>query len=146
MNKVWKIIIIVALVAAVAVVITYKKQCGCSDCSGSGDQSQVRDDLPTLVYIGSNCATCQQLKPMIKDLREEFAGRLNVVTPDTDADGVYEKYKWTVKPFFIFYDATGKEEARVGGVQSRDDIIEIFTGCGIDLTGKRKADTPTTRG
>ncbi len=145
MKKIWKIVIVVALVAAATVVITYKYKCGNPDCRQNGDAGQPQKGLPTLVYIGSNCTTCQQLKPVIKAMREEFAGRLNVLTPDPDAESTREKYPWKVKPYFFFYDANGEYLAEVGGVQSRDDLLAVFKSCGVDLTGDSKTAPPATQ-
>ncbi len=81
--------------------------------------------LPTLVDVGADkCIPCIKMAPILKQLREDFNGKLNVVFVD-----VWKKreeaatYHVQMIPTQIFYAADGTELFRHTGFFSREEIL-----------------------
>src|SRR5512136_711906 len=73
--------------------------------------------LPRLVDLGADrCIPCKMMAPVLKELKAEYAGRLEVdfidVWKNPDAG---EPYKIKLIPTQIFFDASGKELFRHEG-------------------------------
>lgn len=103
---------IVLLVVAAAVTVVVLR--------GGGRETLVESEtaLPRLVDLGSDkCAQCKMMKPILDDLREEYAGRMDVLFLDVyKVEGAAEKYGVDVIPTQIFLDAEGKELFRHVGL------------------------------
>lgn len=97
--------------------------------------------LPTLIEIGKGtCTPCKIMKPILEDLKKEYAGVLNVVIIDVrDNPDAMKKYKIRAFPFQIFLDASGKEVKRNYGMPTKEQILDMFKSVGIDLR-KTKAE------
>ncbi|MHC4202653.1 MAG: thioredoxin family protein, partial [Planctomycetota bacterium] len=67
--------------------------------------------LPRLVDLGSTtCIPCKMMKPVLEELRKEYAGRLRVEFIDVKADPeAGTEYGRSIIPTQIWYDASGKE-------------------------------------
>jgi thioredoxin 1 len=139
MSKVWKIGIVVVLIAVVAIVII-NKQKGSSPTTDKAGQSaaqtpQPAAGLPRLVDLGSvSCIPCKMMAPILEELKKEYAGRLQVefidVMADPDAAG---PYKISLIPTQIFFDASGKERFRHEGFFSKEDILAKWRELGVSL-------------
>jgi len=91
--------------------------------------------LPRLVDVGAEaCIPCKLMAPILEELRQEYAGRLEVIFIDVwknpGAGSVYRVY---AIPTQIFYDAAGRELFRHPGFISKEDILETWKKLGIDL-------------
>jgi thioredoxin 1 len=149
MNKIWKIAIVVALVAAVAIVII-NKQRGSSQGTDANKSaapgSPPASGLPRLVDLGSTvCVPCKMMAPILEGLKKEYAGRLQVefidVMANPDAGG---PYKISLIPTQIFFDASGKERFRHEGFFSKEDILAKWKELGVDLSAGAPAQAPQT--
>lgn len=141
-----KNIIIIALLAAavVAVVeIKNKKQAGscatgCADgictlpipsgCPASEDPRgvvSVAKPLPKLLDLGAGkCVPCKTMAPILDEMKETFAGQLNVEFVDVrDNEGIGEKYGIRIIPTQIFFDVDGNELFRHEGFFAREDML-----------------------
>ncbi len=91
--------------------------------------------LPTLLELGADrCIPCQQMKPIIDELKTTFEGQLHVEFIDvwkTPEDG--KKYGVRVIPLQIFFDAEGKELFRHEGFFSRENILAKWQELGVEL-------------
>ena len=91
--------------------------------------------LPRLVDLGADkCIPCKLMAPILEELRQEYAGRFEVVFIDVwkkRSEG--QKYGIRVIPTQIFYDATGKELFRHQGFFSREDILGTWQQHGFDF-------------
>ena len=138
MSKVWKIAIVAALVAVVAIVII-DKQKGSSpgtDADKSAAQvSQPAAGLPRLVDLGSvSCIPCKMMAPILEELKKEYAGRLQVEFIDVMASpDAGTPYKISLIPTQVFFDASGKERFRHEGFFSKEDILAKWKELGVDL-------------
>jgi thioredoxin 1 len=98
-------------------------------------------DLPRLVDLGADkCIPCKMMAPVLKELKKEYAGRMEVQfidvwkTPDAG-----KAYRINLIPTQIFFDASGKELFRHEGFFSKADILAKWKELGIDLKAKPAA-------
>jgi thioredoxin 1 len=97
--------------------------------------ASVDQGIPRLVDLGADkCIPCKKMAPILKAMKEEYAGRMVVefidVWKNPDAG---KKYKIQVIPTQIFYDASGKELGRHQGFMSKEDILAQWKKFGIDF-------------
>ena len=97
--------------------------------------------LPKLIDLGADkCIPCKAMAPILKDLKTEYAGRMDVEfidvwkTPDAG-----KAYKIKLIPTQIFFDASGKERFRHEGFYGKEDILGKWKELGVDLKAKAPA-------
>ncbi|HMP72344.1 MAG TPA: thioredoxin family protein [Kiritimatiellia bacterium] len=102
---------------------------------GRALERTVAEGLPTLMEFGSDkCHACQQMKPVIDGLREEFAGQLEVIMVDVWADpDRAEAHGIERIPTQIFKDGRGRELHRHTGMLSREEIVKVWSDLGYSL-------------
>ena len=100
------------------------------------DQTQA--SLPRLLDLGADkCIPCKMMAPLLKELKEEYAGKLHVDFIDVWKDPkAARQYGIRVIPTQIFYDVHGNELQRHKGFMFKDDILAVFKEKGIKLNGK----------
>jgi len=91
--------------------------------------------LPRLVDLGADkCVPCKKMAPILKELKTEYAGRMDVefidVWQNPDAG---KTYKIRLIPTQIFFDASGKELCRHEGFYGKEDILAKWKDLGVDL-------------
>lgn len=112
---------------------------------GGGDEARdVADDriaetsdLPKLLDLGADkCIPCKAMAPILEEMRETFAGRLDVefidVWKNRDAGS---RYGIKVIPTQIFFDAEGNELFRHQGFFSREDMLAKWSELGYAFEG-----------
>ena len=94
--------------------------------------------LPKLVDLGADkCIPCKAMAPILKDLKAEYAGRMDVEFIDVWKNPDPGKaYKIKMIPTQIFFDASGKELFRHVGFYGREDILGKWKELGVDLKAK----------
>jgi len=97
--------------------------------------------LPRLVDLGADkCIPCKMMAPILKDLKTEYAGWMDVefidVWKNPDAG---KPYKIKLIPTQIFFDAAGKERFRHEGFFGKQDILAKWKELGVDLKGNAPA-------
>jgi thioredoxin 1 len=145
-----------ALVAA-GIVMThgrYAPQSGC-DCGSiffmgayaaeaaqaAGTNATAKAALPRLVDLGADkCIPCKMMAPVLKELKQEYDGRMVVefidVWKNPDAG---KAYQINLIPTQIFFDPTGKEVFRHEGFFSKKDILARWKELGVDLKSEGSA-------
>lgn len=106
--------------------------------SKSSDQPEAAGSasvIPKLVDLGAGkCIPCKMMAPILEQLKQEFAGRLDVQFIDVwENPDAGKQYGISVIPTQIFYDATGKERFRHEGFYSREDILGEWKKLGVNL-------------
>ena len=135
MNKFWKVAIVVALVAAVAVVVAIKQTGPKPATDKAAPDQEAAAGLPRLVDLGSTtCITCKMMAPILEDLKKEYDGRLQVDFIDVNENAeVGRQYGIKLIPTQIFFDASGQERFRHEGFFAKEDILAKWKELGIDL-------------
>jgi thioredoxin 1 len=94
--------------------------------------------LARLVDLGAGkCIPCKKMAPILEELKEEYAGSLEVVFIDVWQDrSAGEKYGIESIPTQIFYDPSGKELFRHEGFFAKEDILAKWKELGVDIQKK----------
>jgi thioredoxin 1 len=147
MKTTGRIVVVAALVAAVVLVLAFKRSGGTADVTPTGQSVppgasqemrglQAAAAVPRLVDLGaSTCIPCKMMVPVLEELKAEYAGRLRVEFVDVrENPRAAADYGIQVIPTQIFYDASGKELFRHEGFISKEDILAKWKELGIDLS------------
>ena len=80
---------------------------------------------PFLVDFGANnCVPCRQMRPILKDLEKEYAGKAGILVIDVyKYQDLAKEYKVQLIPTLVFFDAKGKEVSRQMGAMEKDKIV-----------------------
>jgi len=87
----------------------------------------LQSTVPVLLEFGAVwCAPCKRLEPILKQLGEEWQGRVRIAKLDVDESSeLTMKFQvMSVPTVMLFVD--GKMQQRVTGLQQRDRLIEKF--------------------
>jgi thioredoxin 1 len=107
-------------------------------CNQSAQNSSSASDVtlgtgrPMLVDLGADeCVPCKLMKPILGNLTEEYAGRMDVVFIDVwkNRDKA-ARFNIRMIPTQIFYDESGQELYRRVGFIGKDDILAIWKELG----------------
>jgi len=147
-EKVRRIGIVVALIAAVAVVIFIKNRKTEPTSPQQGDEQAapltsedympeklLAKGMPIMVDVGAGtCIPCKMMAPILEELKEELAGKILVQFVDLNKiPAAAAAYQIRVMPTQIFYDASGKEKFRHEGFYSKEAILAKWKEIGVDL-------------
>ncbi|MBE2196691.1 MAG: thioredoxin fold domain-containing protein [Anaerolinea sp.] len=76
------------------------------------------------------CTTCKAMHPVFASLEKEYAGRVDFLYIDIDAENTKDAqrtFNFTgLRPTIIFLDANGKEVNRLFGERPREEIASIL--------------------
>ena len=91
--------------------------------------------IPKLIDLGADkCIPCKMMAPILEELKEEFAGRMEVVFIDVwENPDMAREYDVEIIPTQIFYDTAGKELFRHQGFYSREEILTKWAELGVDF-------------
>ncbi|VGO17387.1 Thioredoxin C-2 [Pontiella desulfatans] len=89
------------------------------------EEPMAQQPLPRLLDLGAGkCVPCKTMAPILDEMKETFAGQLDVVFIDVwENEGVGGKYGIRMIPTQIFFDAEGKELFRHEGFYAREDML-----------------------
>ena len=112
----------------------------------SGSPTVTVAGLPRLVDLGADkCIPCKMMAPILEELREEYAGSLEVVFIDVwQSPDAGQKYGIGLIPTQIFYDASGKELFRHEGFFGKEEILAKWKELGIHLQPTQSAQAVET--
>ena len=148
-----KNIVVVALLVCAAVVVVEMKNrkndgVDCAGCPGgactlpipigpspAGVEEPMPAPLPKLLDLGAGkCVPCKMMVPILDEMRETFAGRLDVEFIDVwENEHAGEQYGIRMIPTQIFFDATGRELFRHEGFFPREEILAKWDELGFDF-------------
>jgi len=80
---------------------------------------------PFLVDFGANsCLPCRQLRPILKEISKEYAGKAQILVIDVyKYQHLAKEYKIQALPTLVFFDNKGKEVFRHPGAMNKDQIV-----------------------
>ncbi|MGE3311142.1 MAG: organomercurial lyase [Limisphaerales bacterium] len=90
--------------------------------------------LPRLVDLGAGkCIPCKMMKPILDDLKADYADRFTTVFIDVwENPDEGKKYGVEMIPTQIFYDPSGKELFRHTGFFGKEDILAKWSELGVN--------------
>jgi len=146
----WKVALVVVLLAAVAGIIASKRRgtapagqpTGAATPSAAQRPAPPADNpldkalatgRPVVADFGRGlCIPCKMMKPILDDLKEEYAGRTEILIIEIDEyPAVTQRVGIRAIPTQIFYDAQGKELDRHQGFLPREDIVAKLAEMGV---------------
>ncbi len=88
---------------------------------------------PFLVDFGANsCIPCRQMRPVLKEIDEEYAGKTKVLIIDVyKYQDLSREYKVQLIPTLVFFDSKGKEALRHVGVLDKKTIVAKLKEIGM---------------
>jgi len=91
------------------------------------------DGKAVMLELGSvGCIPCEQMKPVMKKLSENYKGKLEVVFIDVRRDGnAARRYGVYVIPTQVFLDRNGKEFHRHVGFYDYEEIVPVLKKAGL---------------
>lgn len=97
--------------------------------------------LPRLVDLGADkCIPCKAMAPILKELKKEYAGRMDVEFIDVWKNPKAGKaYRIRLIPTQIFFDASGKELFRHEGFYGKADILAKWQELGVSLKSEGRS-------
>ncbi len=89
--------------------------------------------LVTFVELGSvDCIPCKKMQPIMKEIEQEYAGKVRVVFYDVWQDRrPAEHYRIDIIPTQVFLDRKGKEILRHQGFFPKAEIVKILKAQGV---------------
>ncbi len=94
----------------------------------------VTNGKPLLVDFGANsCIPCRQLRPILKEIDQEHAGKAKILVIDVyKYQNLAKEYKIQLLPTLVFFDPKGKEVFRHVGVLDKKEIVEKLKEIGME--------------
>jgi thioredoxin 1 len=134
--------IVAVLVVLVGLVFVLKQgqKAGAAKSDTTAQMQPAGNNLPKLVDLGAGkCIPCKAMKPILDDLRANYAGHFQTVFIDVWEDEAKgQEYGIRSIPTQIFFDADGKELFRHEGFYGKEEILAKWKEFGIDAgTGAR---------
>jgi len=87
----------------------------------------------TFIELGADrCIPCKAMQPIMKEIAEEYAGKIQVVFYDVWKDPApARKYGIQLIPTQVFIDRSGNEISRHVGLFPKDEILKMLKEKGI---------------
>ncbi len=89
----------------------------------------------TFIELGSeHCIPCQKMQPIMKSIKEKYAGRVKVVFHDVwtpEGKPYAAKYKIKLIPTQVFLDKNGKEFSRHVGYFPEQELVKVLEQKGV---------------
>ena len=152
MSRMHRVLIVVALACAVAVVLVMKREkprqesapetapvraavTVTNEATAAPREAPENEALPRLVDLGADkCIPCKMMAPILEQLSNEYADTFDVEFIDVWKNPeAGEKYGIRIIPTQIFYDAAGKELFRHEGFFGKEEILAKWKEHGVTV-------------
>ena len=108
---------------------------GCGNAVGIDDvlNKAKKEGRVVMLELGSvGCIPCEQMKPVMKKLRTNYKGKLEVIFVDVRRDGENgRRFSVAMIPTQVFLDRSGKEFHRHIGYYAYEEIVPVLKRAGI---------------
>ena len=81
--------------------------------------------MKLMLFTGSWCIPCQQMKPIVKEVAEEIGIGLNIIDVETETE-ITNAYMVRGVPTLILLDDIGVEINRVSGAMGKEQVIDFL--------------------
>ena len=132
-----KIVVILGVAIAVTLVLALKQSnsAGVQPATAQlpdpmpGPMADPSPQLPRFVEVGADsCIPCKMMKPVLEELRSDYAGRLSIEFADVwESPELGDKYGVQTIPTQVIYDASGTEVFRHIGFWAKEEIDAKLT-------------------
>jgi rhodanese-related sulfurtransferase len=94
------------------------------DYTPAGFEAALSSGRPTLLDFSTDwCPPCRVTAPILEELREEYKGRVNILTANADNEReLVQRFGVEWYPTFIFFDSDGEEAMRIQGLIFEEDF------------------------
>ena len=101
--------------------------------TGEEFKKALLDGKPVLVDFGSNkCIPCRQLRPILKEVAQEFSGKAHVLIIDVfQHQALAREHRIHLIPTLVFFNSGGKEIFRRSGVWDKASIAKKLKDAGM---------------
>ena len=132
MKRTTKISIVIILILSVIGIWGYKTYV--VKKAPNQTTQDIEKGKPMLLDLGSaTCIPCREMVPILDEVKKMYDGKAVVKVMDVyDNPEVANKYGIRVVPTQIFLDKDGKEVSRHEGFFSKEDIVKVFKGMGVE--------------
>lgn len=117
------------------VVLTFLALSGCSNASEVDNvlSNAKKEGKVVMLELGSvGCIPCEQMKPVMQKLSDNYKGKLEVFFVDVRKDkDTAKKFGVYVIPTQVFLDKYGKEFHRHVGFYAYEEIVPVLKKAGI---------------
>ena len=136
--KMRRIIILAAAIAGTAFVQPSANAQTPADAHAGAAAKSSAKNLPRLVDLGATkCIPCKMMAPILKELKKEYDGRMDVEFIDVWASpDAGKQYRIRMIPTQVFFSADGKELFRHEGFFAKEDILAKWKELGVALVPK----------
>lgn len=128
-------LIVIGLFAAIFAVMFANHMRFQADAEVLGGDEGVGSGVPVLLELGSHtCNPCKLMMPILRELKEEYAGKMEVGFVDIfEEKAAGDKYGIRIMPTQIFFDGAGKELFRHEGFYAKEDIVAKWKELGFEF-------------
>ena len=81
--------------------------------------------MKLMLFTGSWCIPCQQMKPIVKEVAEERGIGLNIIDVETETETT-NAYMVRGVPTLILLDDIGVEINRASGAMGKEQVIDFL--------------------
>ncbi len=101
--------------------------------ASSASSPKPTPQYPAVIDLGmGKCIACQEMKPILEELRQEYRGRARIEIIDVgERPDQSDKYRIMLIPTQIFFDKVGKEVYRHEGFMPKADIVAKLKEMGV---------------
>lgn len=98
-----------------------------------GQVEMASTNLPKLWdFWATWCPPCKELKPIVEALAQEYEGKIEIKSIDTDQNKeLAQKFNVQAIPTMVFLDAKGTELGRIVGLVPKDSVLGRFKTYGF---------------
>ena len=102
------------------------------DIDGALNKAKAEGRVVMLELGSGGCIQCENMKPVMAKLSENYAGKLEVIFVDVKKDhDTARRFGVYLIPLQVFLDTQGKEFHRHVGFYAYEDIVPVLKKAGI---------------
>lgn len=91
-------------------------------------EKALKSGMPTLLEFAADwCIPCRRMAPFMKELKEEYRGKANILTVNADTElDLVKEYGVRNLPTLIFFNKKGELFRTLVGYQSKETIKNVL--------------------
>jgi thioredoxin 1 len=139
--RLYKTLVLLAVAAALALGLAYRLHSKPSGAPPAADTTppaaaaaKPTAKYPAVIDLGmGKCIPCKQMKPILDELKQEYAGRCRIEIIDIgERPEQADRYRVNLIPTQVFLGKNGKELFRHEGFMPKADIVAKLREMGVE--------------